>query len=192
MSFKRVNSDYKSRSIAALASVSQTHVEAVVARLRVARRERALVLLAGNGGSAATANHMAVDLGLGSERFNVGLRTVSLCDNQAVLTAWSNDVGFEDVFAAQIKLLASPRDVVILISASGNSPNVLKAAAIAIECHLDLVTFTGFDGGLLRSMSELGVHAETARGDYGPAEDAHLAVNHWIADSLRRTDHAKA
>jgi len=129
---------------------------------------------------------MAIDLGLGSQRFNAGLRAVSICENQAVVTAWSNDVGFDDVFGAQIRLLGKANDVLILISASGNSPSILRAYEAGSEVGLDVITLTGFDGGRLRSLSTLGVHVETQMGDYGPVEDAHLAVNHWLAELLRQ------
>ncbi len=176
---------YLGRVLRALQSIPMDRVASFVELLVAARELRRTVFLVGNGGSAATASHMATDLGVGSQRLGVGLRVICLVDNSAVLTATSNDVGFEDVYAAQVRLLGQPGDILVAISASGNSPNLLKVAVEAKEQGLSVVALTGFAGGELAGLADTSIHVPTAHGDYGPAEDAHLVINHMVTELLR-------
>jgi len=177
---------YLGRVLKALQAIPMDRVTSLVDLLVEARESGHTVLVVGNGGSAATASHMATDLGVGSQRLGCGVRVVSLVDNSAVVTATSNDLGFDDVYAAQVRLLGQPGDVLVAISASGNSPNLLQAAAEAQSQGLKVVAITGFTGGNLCGMADLSIHVPTAEGDYGPAEDAHLVINHMVTDLLRR------
>lgn len=126
-------SSYFGRVRAALDGVKADAIDEVAQLLVHARETDSLVLVAGNGGSASTASHMATDLGVGSHKRGMGLRAICLSDNTSVLTATANDISFERVFAEQIELLAAPGDVVILISASGNSQNVIEAHESAVK-----------------------------------------------------------
>ena len=101
------------------------------------------------------------------------------------MTALGNDVGFEYTFAKQVQLLGRKDDLLILISASGNSPNLIEAAHEAKKIGMPVVAMTGFDGGRLKQLGDLSIHVSTEVGDYGPVEDAHLAVNHMVTESLR-------
>ena len=152
--------------------------------VRAARSDRAIYLV-GNGGSAATACHMANDLAAASRGAERGLRVQSLTADLAVITAIANDLGYDQVFVEQLRGRLRPGDVLIAISASGSSANVLRAVEYARAVGATAVGFTGFDGGALRDRVHLGVHVPTAPGDYGPVEDAHIALDHVLSSYLR-------
>ena len=183
---------YVGRLIDALESISAESVHELVTLLHEVRHAGTQVMIIGNGGSASTASHMAVDLGVGSDMLTPGLRTVSLVDNAAMTTATANDRSFEEVFSRQVRLIGRPGDVLIAISASGNSPNLLHAITEAKDSGIRTVGLTAFDGGAMKRAVDLSIHVETALGDYGPAEDAHLAINHMVAYELRGGDFACA
>lgn len=175
---------YRSQVIGILETVDVRTVAEAGSALRVARDCGATVMVAGNGGSATTASHMVTDLTFGRGLPEPGLRVVGLVDNLAVLTATANDFAFEEVFARQLRRLAKPDDVLILLSASGNSPNVIAAAEAARELDVTVIGLTGFDGGLLAGLSDIHIHAESPPGAYGPVEDVHLIVNHMLVSEL--------
>lgn len=177
--------DYVERLAKALLSIRQDCVRAFVAELVRVRESGNCVLIAGNGGSATTASHMATDLGVGSHKVGAGIRAVSLAENAGAITATANDLYFEMVFAAQVDLLGLPGDLLVVISASGNSPNLLAAVSSAKNRSMTVVSLTGFTGGRLAEVSDINIHVATDSGDYGPAEDAHLAVNHMVTEQLR-------
>jgi D-sedoheptulose 7-phosphate isomerase len=163
-------------------------VEGLAETLRVlerAHRDRRHVFIAGNGGSAATASHMANDLQWGLARLGAGgLRATALSDNVPLLTAIANDRSYEDVFAVQLETLADAGDVLIVISGSGNSPNVVRAAEVARRMKLVVVGFLGMGGGKLRSMVDVPVVVPSD--DYGPIEDVHMMLDHLCTAYLRR------
>ncbi len=145
------------------------------------------IFVIGNGGSASTASHIACDLGKGTSvpgkpRF----RVISLTDNVATMTAWSNDVSYEDVFIEQLKNLVNPGDLVLGISASGNSENVIRALRYASEIGCKTVGWSGFGGGKLAEICDINVIVDSNL--YGPVEDVHLILNHilhaWIREEL--------
>jgi D-sedoheptulose 7-phosphate isomerase len=177
---------YRTECIEALHAIDLEVVEAVVSILLAARDSGRMVFIAGNGGSAATASHMATDLMFGSQLVDPGLRVIALTDNQAIITATGNDLEFDQIFTRQLTKLAQPGDVLIAISASGNSPNVLSCVVAAKAMNLTTIGFTGFDGGTLASLVDLSIHVPTRLGAYGPTEDVHLAVNHMITEQLKR------
>lgn len=146
------------------------------------------IFVIGNGGSASTASHIACDLGKGTSmpskpRFKV----ISLTDNIATMTAWSNDVSYEDVFIEQLKNLVNSGDVVIGISASGNSENVLRAMQHAANIGCKTIGWSGFGGGKLATICDVNVVVDSNQ--YGPVEDVHLILNHilhvWITEELQ-------
>lgn len=182
-SFAKGYLDYLSRLLGTLDAASIGRVAEVLAR---ARREGRQVFIIGNGGSAATAMHMVNDLSSGrlpaqSRRFRVS----SLTDNVSVLTALANDRGYENVFAAQMERRLEAGDVVILISASGDSPNVVGAAELARRDGAVTVGFVGFDGGKLAGICDHVVLARTPEGEYGPVEDVHMVLGHLLASYFR-------
>ena len=139
----------------------------------------------GNGGSASTATHFVNDISFGSRQFKKPFRAISLCDNQAVITAIANDEGYENIFLQQLQTLAKPEDTIVCISASGNSKNLIKAIEYAKENNLYIVGLTAFDGGYLRENCDLNIHAPTKIGEYGPAEDLHMVVCGLIGSYFR-------
>ena len=177
---------YREECVAALNSVDLDAVESVSNALLEARDRGSHIFVVGNGGSAATASHMATDLMLGSGLVDPPLRVIALTDNQAIITATGNDVSFDQVFSRQLIHLAQRGDILITVSASGNSPNVVACVNAAKKVGLTTIAFTGFDGGRLAAMVDFLVHVPTRIGAYGPVEDAHLMINHMITEQLKR------
>ena len=145
--------------------------------------------LCGNGGSGSNASHFCEDLGKGTLRrqdFDNDqkrrLRILSLTDHTPYILAWGNDEGFDRVFVEQLKNLASPGDLLIAISGSGNSPNVLRAVEWANRNGLKTFGCTGFGGGKLRTLAHQGLHVPLD--DMGIVESLHLTAFHWVVDNL--------
>jgi D-sedoheptulose 7-phosphate isomerase len=168
-----------------------TNVARVAEELLRARAERKTVYVLGNGGSAATASHAATDWLKPNRRDSFGgVSTVSLVDNVALLTAWANDTSFDNVFAAQLDSFLQPGDVVIAVSGSGSSPNVLQAVEAAREAGAVTIGFSGFDGGELSRMTDISVVIPCD--SQGMIEDIHLVLVHALAVALRQTEEAPA
>ena len=145
------------------------------------------VFVIGNGGSASTASHFACDLGKGTiVQGKRRLRIMSLTDNVAMMTAWANDLSYDDIFVEQLKNLLNREDLLIGISASGNSKNVLKAIEYANSMDCTTIGLTGFDGGKLAKLADESIIVDSY--DYGPVEDIHLILDHiirtWIYEEL--------
>lgn len=169
----------------ALSGIDPAAVARVVAVLRQARGSGATVYVIGNGGSASTASHLATDLSKATARDGAKrLRAISLSDNAAFLTALANDDGYDQVFAGQLSGLVRAGDVLIAISASGNSANVLRAVELARGRGATTVALVGFDGGDLLRLADVAVHVATEHGAYGTVEDAHLAIHHALTVCL--------
>ena len=149
------------------------------------------VFLCGNGGSGSNASHFCEDLGKGTlkrEDFDRDdrrrLRVLSLTDNTPYILAWANDEGFDRVFAEQLKNLASPGDLLIAISGSGNSPNILRAVEWANKSSLTTFGCTGYSGGKLRGLVQQCLHVPLD--DMGMVETIHLAAFHWVVGDIAR------
>lgn len=151
-----------------------------------ARDRGATIFFIGNGGSAATASHFANDIGIGTNDYERPFRAISLTDNVPVLTAVGNDFGYEEVFSRQLSVLGKPGDVLVGISASGNSPNLVNAFAQASANGIKTVAITAFDGGKMKTLADEGVHVPTEAREYGPAEDAHMVLDHLVGAYLMR------
>lgn len=164
-----------------LDAVSPESIADFIQLLSRARLEAAKIFFLGNGGSAATASHFANDVGYGTRTWIQPFRAIALTDNVAVLTALGNDYGYEHIFTFQLRTLMSPGDVVVAISASGNSPNVLHAVRYANENKAVTVGLTGFDGGELRRICQKNIHVPTEKGEYGPVEDIHMVLDHLVS-----------
>src|SRR5437867_1537359 len=150
-----------------------------------------IVFLCGNGGSGSNASHFCEDLGKGTlrrEDFDNDekkrLRVLSMTDNTPYILAWANDEGFERVFVEQLKNLARPGDLLIAISGSGNSANVLRTVEWANRNGLETFGCTGFSGGRLRDLARQGLHVPLD--DMGIVESIHLTAFHWVVDDLHR------
>lgn len=146
------------------------------------------IFILGNGGSASTASHFACDLGKGTlERFyddkEKRFRVISLTDNIATITAFGNDLSFENIFSQQLSNLINKDDVVIGISGSGNSPNIIKAIQYAKKCGAKTIGFLGFKtGGKLAQLVDYEIIVQGEH--YGRIEDIHLILGHLIANNL--------
>jgi D-sedoheptulose 7-phosphate isomerase len=176
-------------------AVPPAEVAAVAEHLWAVIRSEGQVLIAGNGGSAATASHMALDLGkttLGHRPppDTMRVRALALSDHGAVLTAWANDGGYERVYAEQITALARRGDAVVLISVSGNSPNIVAAAHAARKARASVIALLGRPGGALRVLADLAIVVPSE--DYGIVEDMHLVINHIVTRYLRAAIEAAA
>lgn len=168
-----------------IAELDRSAIASFVDLLLESRSQDSTTFFLGNGGSASTATHFVNDISLGSRQFEKPFRAISLCDNQAVITAIANDDGFENVFLQQLKTLAMQGDTIVCISASGNSKNLIKAVEYAKENKLYVVGLTAFDGGYLKENCDLNIHVPTKIGEYGLAEDLHMVICGLIGSYFR-------
>lgn len=156
----------------------------VIDVLRQARLNGKRVFIMGNGGSASTASHFVCDLSKNTRQSGVpAFKVIGLTDNVASITAYGNDEGYDQVFAQQLANLVQAGDIVIAISASGNSPNVLRAVEVAREANAFTIGFTGFDGGRLGKMVDLNLWVQSDCIEQ--VEDLHLVLEHMICKVLR-------
>jgi D-sedoheptulose 7-phosphate isomerase len=164
-------------------------IEKVIGLLHKAYEQGKQVFIIGNGGSAATASHMACDLAkttLGKtphappRRF----RVIALTDNVPLITAWGNDAHYQLIFAEQLRNLASPGDLLIAITGSGNSPNIVEAVKAAQELGVKSAGLLGFDGGVVRELLDEAIVIESD--NYGYIEDLHLILNHLITHFFKQ------
>jgi D-sedoheptulose 7-phosphate isomerase len=167
----------------ALEKIASQDVKRIVEVLLEAADGGGHIYIMGNGGSAATATHFACDLSKatvidGRSR----MRVTSLSDNVALLTAWANDTSYDRVFAEPIENLVEQGDVVIAISASGNSPNVVNGVRAARNKGALCIGLVGFEGGAVRKLSDFAVHVPSE--DYGVVEDCHLVLEHAITAAI--------
>jgi D-sedoheptulose 7-phosphate isomerase len=156
----------------------------VIDLLQQARRKGSQVFILGNGGSASTASHFACDLAKNTRQEGLPhFRAIGLTDNMAMFSALANDEGFENVFSEQLASLVRPGDIVIAISASGNSENVINAAEMAHRYEATVIGFTGFDGGRLRQLANINLHVNSNIIEH--VEDTHLMLEHLIVKSIK-------
>ena len=146
----------------------------------------ATIYFIGNGGSAATASHFANDIAIGTNSYDKPFRVMSLTDNVPIITAIGNDFGYDDIFVRQLKVYGNKGDVLVAISASGNSQNIIEAFDYAHSADIRTVAITAFDGGKMKKMANDGIHVPTDQNEYGPAEDAHMVLDHLVGSYLIR------
>jgi len=167
-----------------LESIDENEIDKLGEAFESARINGNTIFVAGNGGSAATATTMANDIGfdiIKKTGIDKPFKVFSLVDNNSVITAISNDVGYENIFINQLKIHYREGDCLIVISASGNSPNVLKAVEWVKSKGGTIIGLLGFSGGKLIEHCDIKIHVKTKPGEYGPVEDAHLIMNHILA-----------
>jgi D-sedoheptulose 7-phosphate isomerase len=174
---KPFSARYIERVVNALSALDDLEVHHVVEAINRVRHDGGTVFVAGNGGSAATATHLVNDLAKATRRSGAPLiRAVSLTDSVSWLTALANDEGYDRVFVGQLENLARPGDLLVLISASGNSPNLVRAVEYARASGLETAALLGFDGGVLRSMVDHVLWVPTEPGAYGLVENVHSVL----------------
>lgn len=174
-----------------LQRIDPAEVKALAEAIFECYQTKRTVFLCGNGGSGSNASHFCEDLGKGTLRredfdndAKPRLRVISLTDNTPYILAWANDEGFERVFVEQLKNLANPGDLLLAISGSGNSANVLRAVEWANSHGVKTFGCTGFSGGKLRRLAQQGLHVPLD--DMGIVESIHLTAFHWVVDDLHR------
>ena len=177
--------DYLHRLTTTLESMPAQSIGRLSEMLYRAYSDGKQVFTLGNGGSASTASHMAADLAKNTIGPNMRrFRIMSLNDNVPILTALSNDLGYENVFAEQLQNLIQPGDVLIVLSGSGNSPNVIRAMEYAQSQSAEVAALLGFDGGRAAEVADLAILVDSS--DYGVVEDAHLVINHILVEYFRQ------
>src|SRR5579863_1273949 len=170
---------YKVEFLRALESIDVEGVSQAIEILSQAREAGRRIFVCGNGGSASTASHFATDMVKGASYGRASrFRVMALTDSLPTITAYSNDVGYECVFVEQLKNFVEPGDVVIAISSSGNSPNVLRALEYGNSIGCRTIALTGRDGGQLGPLAELNIQVSNPH--MGRIEDGHMIVTHMI------------
>lgn len=163
----------------------------VIGILHDARMTGRQVFIMGNGGSASTATHFVCDLAKNTRREGLPhFRVIGLTDNMAIFSAYANDEGYDRVFSQQLANLIRPKDIVIGISASGNSANVLNGIDEAKKNQAKTIAFTGFDGGRLRPMVDIDIHVDSNIIEH--VEDIHLMLEHMIVKTLKDREYSEA
>ena len=161
-------------------------IRSFVETILEARKNDSTIFFIGNGGSAATASHFANDLAFGTREYKKPFRVISLSDNVPVMTALGNDEGYEEIFQKQLQVYGKKNDILVAISASGNSPNLIRAFEYASVNNIKTIAIIGFDGGKLKKIADKFIHIPTEKGEYGPAEDIHLIIDHLVGAYLMR------
>ena len=183
---KKLFQSYISRIDHALDTISLNELETSIKIISNSSKNSGKIWLIGNGGSAATASHFATDLSRCTGENRQPLTAISLCDNTGLITAIGNDFSFEDIFVKQLQNLGKAGDLLISISASGNSRNLIKAVEFANTFSISTLSLVGFDGGALQELSDNSIFVQTNIGDYGIAEDCHSIICHYISSQLRK------
>ncbi len=181
--------DYRKQLVETISQLDLSKVDSAIEWLKEARSKSRHIFICGNGGSASTASHFACDMVKGaSYNREARFRIMALTDSLPTLTAYSNDVGYDCVFVEQLKNFAEPGDVLMAISGSGNSPNVLRAVEYANASGLKTVALTGRDGGKLAPLAQLNIQASVPH--MGRIEDAHMIICHMIGYYFMDTEYA--
>jgi D-sedoheptulose 7-phosphate isomerase len=179
--------DYMERVCREIQRLDMGQVERLSELIERAYHAGRFVFICGNGGSGSNASHLCEDLAkctLRDFENQKRLKVLSLTDNTAWIMAVANDISYEHIFVEQLKNLASPGDLLLAISGSGNSPNILKAVEWANRNELTTVGITGFGGGKLQALAQHNLHAGID--DMGIVESLHQVVFHWIIDDMYR------
>ena len=180
--------DYFTKLNEGLNNLDKSRIKEIINVIYDAWDKEKQIFILGNGGSASTASHFACDIGKGTLGRNYNdknikrFKVLSLSDNIATITAYGNDLSFDDIFSQQLNNLVCKGDVVIAITGSGNSINVIKALEVAKQSEAITIAFLGFDGGKVKDMVD---HPLVFEDDhYGRVEDAHLILEHLISQAL--------
>ncbi len=168
-------------------TISEAEISSCIGYVESHVKENKKIFTCGNGGSASTASHYITDW---SKMYNLStgnkFRGMCLADNLGLITAFGNDVSYDDVFSGQLLAVADPGDLLVIVSGSGNSPNVIKAATTAKELGVDILTVVGFDGGKLKAYGDYSFHVPSY--DMQICEDIHLSFGHLVMKSICNFD----
>jgi len=166
--------------------IDVSEVKAFVETILAARENSSTIFFIGNGGSAATASHFANDLAFGTNEYKKPFKVMSITDNVPVLTSLGNDYGYDEIFVRQLRVYAKEGDLLVAISASGNSQNIIKAFEYSSTSGIKTIALSAFNGGKMKDMADQVVHIPTEDKEYGPAEDMHMILDHLVSNYLMR------
>ena len=176
---------YRAQAVEQWERLDLKALERIARLIETTRAAGRFVWVCGNGGSAATAAHVGCDFGkTAAVKGRKPLKAVSLCDNTAFMTAIGNDLSFDETFSRQLETVAAKGDMVLLISGSGNSPNLLRAATTARAMGVKVASLLGFDGGRLKALSD--EHMLVPSDQYGVVEDMHMSIAHLLTFYLKQ------
>lgn len=177
--------DYFTRMAEIMRSVDVEQMERAIDIVEKTYQDGGTVFLIGNGGSSATCSHFVNDVVAGAwVEGQPPFRAISLTDNVESLTAISNDVGYEEIFAYQLQTMMRPGDTIIALSVSGNSENIIRGVRFARSGGGRVIGWTGFEGGRLKDLCDVCVHAPTTPDEYGPVEDLFSILEHVMTGYL--------
>jgi len=177
--------DYTTEMINALKRLSYDTVKSILDVMSECWRKGATVFVCGNGGSASTAEHFVNDLCKATLIDGLPrLRAVSLSSNISLITAWANDTSYSNIFAEQLRNLQRKGDILFVISASGNSDNIIEASRVAKEAGNTVIGLLGFDGGRAAELSDISLIVDSY--DYGIVEGTHSFLCHLITNALKK------
>jgi len=177
--------NYLNRILTSIGRISQASIKETLDILSRTFDSNTRIWIAGNGGSAATASHLATDLSRCKNVNGEPVKAISLSDNVSLITAIANDYGFDFVFSQQLNNFAVKGDLLVIISASGNSRNLLKAMEFAKLNRIATLAITGFNGGEAKIKADVSLHVPTVNGDYGVAEDTHSILCHYLSSQFK-------
>lgn len=189
-SFREYGINYIDRLANALKLLSIDDVEILESLLSRIYKQGNNLFIIGNGGSAGNSIHLANDFIYGvTKRFGAGIRAHALAANQSIVTCLANDVGYEDIFLAQLGVLAKEGDVLLALSGSGNSGNICKALRYCRDNNIDSVAIVAFDGGDAKRLAKYSIHVPVR--DMQIAEDLQLVIGHMIMQWMYREGHGE-
>lgn len=182
---KEFSQSYVTYLITLLNKLDHQKISDCISQLEEARQNGNTIFIIGNGGSAATASHIGNDFSLAilkktNKPSNKSYRALALTDNISVISAIGNDSSYENIFLDQLKVHYRPGDILLAISASGNSPNLVVAAEWIKHQGGTVIGWLGFDGGKLKDIANLPIVIESPKGEYAPVEDIHMIMDHII------------
>lgn len=179
-------SNYANRVNAGLESVDKKQLQKVLDTLELAYKKRIPVFVCGNGGSLTMSDHFHCDHAKGTHYDALLRPKIEPLTSGSILTAIANDIGYDNVFAFQLSMKGSAGDILVAISASGNSPNIINAIKKAKELNMETIAFVGFDGGKAAYLADYVLHVD--ENNYGIIEDCHQALMHILAQHIRETN----
>ena len=167
-----------------LKKVNKKELKNIIKEILIAVKKQRNIFSCGNGGSASTAEHLSCDFSKqASTDTNLNIKVFSLNSNVSLITAIANDISYDDIFSFQLNRFGKPNDILLLFSVSGSSKNIIKCAKLAKRKKIKIISFTGFDGGKLKSLSKYNINFST--NNFGIAEDCHLSIMHFISQYIR-------
>lgn len=180
--FQDFVTDYYERYIKAIRDFDKSELEPVLKIFEQIAKDSGTIWVAGNGGSAAIADHTVCDVSKGTHGSGPPIKCISLTSNTAMLTAIGNDISYDDVFSEQLKYYLGKQDALLVVSSSGNSPNVVKACEYANAQGVPTIAFVGFAGGKLQEIATHSVWIPVE--NYGMSEDAHQSLMHVLTQYI--------